>query len=275
MATGVSITSVQFRNFKALENFSLALEETNILVGPNNSGKSTIIGAFRVLAVGLRRAATLKPELVARRDGAAGYRIPTDLIPISLENAQTDYKDVEATVIFRLSNGNRLRLSFDSDDGGCVMYADSTERGIVDRAAFKKEFPISLGVVPVLGPLENREPIVKKETVNQNLATHRASRNFRNFWYFYPEDFELFREQVKETWPGMDISLPEVALDGRLSMFCTEDRITRELYWTGYGFQIWCQLMSHIFRSQGDTVFVIDEPDIYLCSNKTGTLYRR
>jgi AAA15 family ATPase/GTPase len=43
------ITSVQFENFKAFGHFSLSLDEVNILAGPNNSGKSTIIGAFRAL----------------------------------------------------------------------------------------------------------------------------------------------------------------------------------------------------------------------------------
>ena len=65
----------------------------------------------------------------------------------------------------------------------------------------------------------------------------------------------------------MDIRLPEFAADRRLSMFCLEDRITRELYWTGYGFQVWCQLLSHIFRSQSRSMLIIDEPDIYLHAN--------
>ncbi len=268
MGSDESITSVQFRNFKAFEDFSISLDRMNILVGPNNSGKSTVIGAFRVLSMGLRRAATRNPELLGTRDTSLGYRIPRALLPITLENAQTDYQDVEATVTFRLSNGNRLRLAFNKDDEDCILYPVTAEGETVTRAAaFKREFPISLLVVPVLGPLENREQIVAKETVDQNLATHRASRNFRNYWYKYPDDFEAFRQQVIATWPGMDIRPPELAADRRLSMFCLEDRITRELYWTGYGFQVWCQLLSHIFRSQDRSMLIIDEPDIYLHAN--------
>ena len=262
-----TITSVQFRNFKALENFSISLDRMNILVGPNNSGKSTIIGAFRVLSTGLRRAATRKPEPIGTRGFNLGYRIPRTSLPISLENAQTDYQEVEATVTFRLSNGNRLRLSFDSDDGDCVLYPLVAEGGTVTTVAtFKRQFPISLLVVPVLGPVENQEQIVSRDTVVQNLATHRASRNFRNYWHYYPEDFDAFRDQVKATWPGMDISKPETS-DRILTMFCWEGRIPRELYWTGYGFQVWCQLLSHIFRSQNRSMLVIDEPDIYLHPN--------
>ena len=266
MASDESITSVQFRNFKALENFSISLDHVNVLVGPNNSGKSTVIGAFRALSIGLRRAAIRNPEPIGTRDISFGYRIPRATLPITLENAQTNYQDVEATVTFRLSNGNRLQLSFNADDD-CIMYPLTTEGERVTRAKFKQQFPISLLVVPVLGPVENRESIIQKATVNENLGTHRASRNFRNYWRYYPDDFEEFRQLIIDTWPGMDISPPEVAQDGMLSMFCLEDRMTRELYWTGYGFQVWCQLLSHIYRSQDRTMFVVDEPDIYLHAN--------
>ena len=47
-------------------------------------------------------------------------------------------------------------------------------------------------------------------------------------------------------------------------MFCREKRITRELFWSGFGFQVWCQLLTHISRAKDATVLVIDEPEIYL-----------
>jgi len=45
---------VDFRRFKAFRAFSLQLRHFNILVGPNNAGKSTILAAFRILAAALR-----------------------------------------------------------------------------------------------------------------------------------------------------------------------------------------------------------------------------
>ena len=47
-------------------------------------------------------------------------------------------------------------------------------------------------------------------------------------------------------------------------MFCLEDRMTRELYWAGFGFQIWCQLLTHLCRAQDSSLVVIDEPEVYL-----------
>lgn len=62
-------TSVKFKNFKALKHFSVSLREFNVLVGPNNSGKSTILGAFRILAEGIRKASSREPELIIGPDG--------------------------------------------------------------------------------------------------------------------------------------------------------------------------------------------------------------
>ena len=50
-------------------------------------------------------------------------------------------------------------------------------------------------------------------------------------------------------------------------MFCVEDRIPRELYWAGFGFQVWCQMPTFILEGQRASLLAIDEPDIYLHSD--------
>ena len=64
----------------------------------------------------------------------------------------------------------------------------------------------------------------------------------------------------------MDIQRPEITdrMAGELSLFCLEDRMTRELYWAGFGFQVWCQLLTHLVRANTSTLVVVDEPEIYL-----------
>ncbi len=47
-------------------------------------------------------------------------------------------------------------------------------------------------------------------------------------------------------------------------MMCLEDRVPRELYWAGFGFQVWCQLLTHLQRGSEASLIVIDEPEIYL-----------
>lgn len=268
MVDHVTITSVEFRNFKALQYYSLKLQHMNILVGPNNCGKSTIVGAFRALVAGLRRARARSPERLVTPDGLRlGYQISPDTLPISIENVHTDYAETDTTVKFRLSNGNRLLLHFpQQEDRSCMLVPETDGRQVSSPTAFKNAFPITIAMVPVLGPVEHDEVILAEETIRRDLATHRASRQFRNYWYHYREGFEEFAQIVTKTWPGMVIEAPRRAdpISNALVMFCYEKRIPRELFWAGSGFQIWCQLLTHVFRAENHTLLIVDEPEVYL-----------
>jgi hypothetical protein len=184
---------------------------------------------------------------------------------MSLENVHTDYSDDDSSAIFRLSNGNTLELRFPLD-GGCQLIPRTVKRSVRNTTDFKREFPISIVSVPVLGPVDHEEPILDPETIRKSLNTHRASRHFRNYWYYNDEGFEAFAELVSKTWPGMEVEKPDRAdaLSRKLVMFTREERIARELYWSGFGFQVWCQLLTHISRSSSGTLLLIDEPEIYL-----------
>ncbi|HDV5433024.1 TPA: AAA family ATPase [Vibrio cholerae] len=262
----VRISSVKFTNFKALKDYSVSITDTNILVGPNNAGKSTIISAFRILDVALRKAKRRKPERVPYPDGKFGFghRVPEHQISVSLENVATDYNENDSKIEFRLSNKNKLILFF-PNEGGCILFWDTNGASIQTPSKFKSEFPIDIQVVPVLGPLEHEEAFVNEDTVKNALNTHRASRHFRNYWYYFNDSWDDFSKMVSETWSGMVINKPEIdTVNKKLSMFVSENRIDREVYWSGFGFQIWCQLLTHLSRAKSATLVIIDEPEIYL-----------
>jgi hypothetical protein len=136
-------------------------------------------------------------------------------------------------------------------------------------STFKAQFNCSIGFVPILGPLEHNELLFEKEAARLALFNYRAARNFRNIWYHFPEKFEDFRSALIRTWPGMDIDRPTIDMSHgkpRLHMFCPEQRIPREIFWAGFGFQVWCQMLTHIIQGSNSAIFLIDEPDIYLHS---------
>lgn len=266
MVETVRISSVHFSQFKVLARNQLHLEHLSILVGPNNSGKSTIIGAVRALACALRVARSRAPKSLDLSDGPVlGYRISEESLPISLENIHTDYGARDSKVTFNLSNKNKLHLVFPSDEG-CLLVPEVEGGAVTSAAKFRRYFPLKLAVVPVLGPVEHREIRRERDTVVSWLSTHRASRHFRSYWYHFPEYFENFAELVRGTWPGMEVQPPEISdvTTGELSMFCLEERMTRELYWAGFGFQVWCQLLTHLCRAHESSLVVIDEPEVYL-----------
>lgn len=75
-----------------------------------------------------------------------------------------------------------------------------------------------------------------------------------------------YSKLVCEGWARLELCSPEfvAGTPGHVDAFFVESPITREIYWTGFGFQVWMQMMYHAFRANKNSVLVMDEPDIYL-----------
>lgn len=240
----------------------------NVLVGPNNAGKSTILAAFRILESAMRRATSRRAEPIHGPAGATfGHTVDVSASSVAEENFFHDYDfDEPAHVRFRLSNGNSLTLHFPEREV-CHLIPDAQGQPCLTPSAFRKQFRCPIGFVPILGPVEHRERLYERDAARLALSSYSAARNFRNIWYHYPERFDEFRTLVRRTWPGMDVERPEVERSyerARLMMWCPEERKPREIFWTGFGFQVWCQMLTHLIQSQNKSIFLIDEPDIYL-----------
>ncbi len=262
---------MRFSRYKAFREFSLSIDRFNILVGPNNAGKSTILGAFRILAEAIRKAKAKSPTFVQGPTGSVlGYEVNLENIPVATENVFHNYdEDQSPTVSFRISNGDHLTLFFPRR-GICNLVCDTLGKTIRSPSAFRQHFGLEIGFVPILGPVEHNEPLYQKEAAREAVLTHRASRNFRNIWHHYPEAFAEFRSLIQSTWPGMDIKEPEIDSSYEkplLRMFCPEERIDREIFWAGFGFQVWCQMLTFMVVNRDASLFIIDEPDIYLHSD--------
>ncbi len=266
------ITSITFRNYKSFNKFTVSLDSFNILVGPNNAGKSTVIGVFKLLAEGIRKARAKKPIYIRNPKGnqVLGYEIDLEQVPIATENVFHNYNDESPAVIrFRLSDAAFLQIFF-PERGKCYLNYESDIRTIDSPKDFKQYVDIEIGFVPVLGPVDHEEKLFQKEAARLAIINYTASRNFRNIWFHYDEDFDEFKELVKTSWPGLDIEKPERNNSKNpptLDMFCPENRMPREIFWAGFGFQVWCQMLTYIVKNKKSSVFLIDEPDIYLHSD--------
>ncbi len=260
----MKLESIEIENYKGFRKYYISFKDINILTGKNNSGKSTVISAFRLLEVALKKRNKNFHKLNFL-ENLWGFVVPKSTIPISTENAINDYQGGFAKIKFNFTNYNYLYIIFNEDSFCFLAFEPWGEE--INNSSFKKRFPLSVLAIPHLGPLEHNEHLVEKETVMSNLTTHRASRNFRSYWYYFPEKFELFSKMIQETWPGMEIELPEILLDNKnkiMVQYCKENRMTREVFWFGVGFQVWCQILTHISRAEKDDLIVLDEPEIYL-----------
>ncbi len=262
------INSIRFINFKALEDFTIYLKDFNVLTGPNNNGKSTILDGLRVLQAAYRYASRYNPKAIQSPYGNVkyGYEIPESTIPIILENIQTNFNTSEPSVIyFKLEQGKQLSLYFHVDHP-TYLFFDTPNKTPFTASSFRKEFSLNISIVPTLGPFEVEEELLEPEYVKRWYGSRRSPRMFRSYWFYNPTKFAEFKQQVEDSWNGMSISFPERkgTFSKEVVMFCEENRMPREICWSGFGFQIWLQLLTHILNSKEANLIVVDEPEIYL-----------
>lgn len=264
-----TFTALRLKNFKRFEEFFIKLGQGNLLVGPNNSGKSSILDAFRLLDACFRNARTRNPSYIDISGAGVfpGYHVPETVLPFSLDNITYNYTDEDSLVEFTGSNGVKVAIRL-HPNRPTRFYIDAGAKWLATSSKFRSAFPVDLVIVPALAPLEAQEEYVTDETVKRNASTRLASRVLRNFWFrASAAEFEAFKEDVRRAWPEVELKKPELKARSHplvVQMFFSENRMDREVQWAGYGFQIWLQIQTHLARCGSGSIIIIDEPDIYL-----------
>jgi energy-coupling factor transporter ATP-binding protein EcfA2 len=284
----VVLKDLVLSNFKAFEGFRLSLRPgLNLLVGPNNAGKSTLISALRASAAMMQIAR--RPQGNTRReDGGYYYRVQyftNTQVGLEDPNLRYNFQSVDTRLKLSLPDRAQLRACWpaatDDDPYFYFVYADSAEL----QPPIRSISCPAVGVVPVITPLEHREQTLTRDYVMRNLATRLASRHFRNQLLLLSRDagtenataFQDFLGFIEPWLPEMELDVPEVR-EGEKSfevdLFYREGRFTREVAWAGDGMQVYLQLLLHIFRARSADVIILDEPDVYLHADVQRRLLR-
>lgn len=260
--------SIAFENYKRFERFNISCRETNIFVGPNNAGKSTILDSLRIFGAVHRYAQRTRPTY-AEHDGVGGcatYTLPHTLIGMPIENVVRNYGDDVAKITIVLQNDSTVHMHL-HPERPVLAFVESDERVPRTTREYNNLVPVDLIVVPALSALESDEEYVLDETVSRNENTRLASRNFRNIILRKTQDeFIKFRELVSQGWENIDLLRPEITRREKpyVTMMYSENRFERELCWSGFGFQVWLQMALQFLRGDKNSLLVLDEPDIYL-----------
>lgn len=287
------IKSLHLRNFKGFERFDISFGRESWLVGPNNAGKSTIIAALRTAARMVAFAQRRRPEHFAM-DGLVqvpAHAFSAGQFGLIEENIRHEFRDAETRFEVTFADGARLIAvwpSPESEEDAFFYLRSAQDIHVRTTAAARSELP-SIGVVPILSPVEHEEARLSDEHVRANLAGRLASRHARN---------QLRRLKLQEpSVDGYDDRLAEFLDWARpwtqdfrvgelveratergflLDVFCREagSHSERELFWAGDGIQVWIQLLMHLFRNQARDVVVFDEPDLYLHADLQRRLVR-
>ena len=177
------IQRIDLSNFKAFQKFSASFGNNAILLGPNNAEKSTLISVLRLAARMMRQASRIKPT-VARRAGGIVRRCHTfsaENWEFVDENIRHEFSETETSFAVRLSNGVTLRAIWpgaESNEDASVgfFYLESSTANISNIAAIKRSVG-TLGVIPVLSPIEHRENVLEESYFWTQRDTRHATRD--------------------------------------------------------------------------------------------------
>jgi AAA15 family ATPase/GTPase len=187
------LEKLKLKNFRCFEDFTIEFDKFNVIVGKNNSGKSTIIDALKLVS-NVVRYAPYRNRYLEDRD-----------IPFSTVNLKYNYNDDEESLVFaKFSDGTEIEIIFPIEER---PYANllRNSKNIRDKLAREK----ILGIIPPVGTFDDEEKLGDRDYVGSVMISHLTPRHFRNIWYYYRKGFEEFQELIEKTWPGYSIDSPE------------------------------------------------------------------
>ncbi len=269
---------IELDNFKAFERLSAAFGKSTFVVGPNNAGKSTLLSALRLASGLLRQASRVGPDRTGmyKANQYLGYGFDSERLGLVEENLRHEFRDVETSIHLVFDGGARLRAvwpaGLDEDDrpASPFFFVEVDNRPQPRTpAAVRAAFP-TIGVVPMLAPIERTETVLDPKTVKRDLGGRLSSRHFRNELHLLPEnEFEQYRQLVRRRAPEIELRSLDLRMAPggmQLDLFYEDEghRVPKEICWAGDGLQVWLQVLYQINRLRDVDVLILDEPDIYL-----------
>lgn len=279
-----SLKSLKLVNYKGFENHTINLRRTNVLVGANNAGKSTALGALRLIVAMLPQARRVTPSETGEVEGRStrGWPITAAAVEASAfsgENIRHDFRPKETRIEVTTNTGVRLVACWPNIEdyppdeppprGMYFVFPPDGGPMIKPRMAAQNLVP-TVAVVPTLTPLDDRESYVSDETLRRHMTSRKASRYVRNaLWRLDDEEWREFTSYVYERTPelsNLSLHRAQGTPEDDFDLFYSEEgtRHEREIGWAGDGIQIWLQALFHLWRQRECDVVILDEPDVFL-----------
>ena len=266
------LTALQISNFRKFDHYEVEFGMRNLMVGPNNAGKSTLIEALRLLSTVVNRFGGLNfvgpPEWL---DGAERSRgVAPSLKGLDFDLGREtfhQYADPPAVVSGRFAGGSTVTVYVGAGADLFAVVRDPDGVAITSKSHARLFGQPRIGIQPQVGPLARRERPLADRYVKKALDSTLAPTHFRNQLRLLDHHFEAFKEAAERTWPALrvdGVELVGLGDDLHLELFLRDGAFVGEVAAMGHGLQMWLQLMWFLARSSDDGTIVLDEPDVYM-----------
>lgn len=286
------LTNIKIENFKKLGCISFSLSQSLVIIGPNNSGKSTIFQALCLWEIGVKNyiAAYKKKDL--NRQGAITIN-RRDLLNSPISDARFLWKSKKVTQRNNAGAGQThvpLSVELEGDNKG-VKWSCKAEFTFSNTESFsckiisgllqivelyENDNGIYFGFLQPMSGISTSEDKLTQGSIDRKLGEGKTAEVLRNicFEILNPETVSKHNMSSEENWTklchvikrmfGADLQKPEfIKATGLISLEYIENDIKYDISSGGRGFQQTLLLFSYMFANP-HTILLLDEPDAHL-----------
>lgn len=287
------LTRIRIRNFKRFGNVNIELGKTVVLIGPNNSGKTTALQALALWEIGLRlwnekRMGKSSPE---KRPGVTINR--NDLIALPVPNANLLWRDLHVRSVDRSDCPQRtenVRIDIIVDGiSNDIPWTCGLEFDYANEESFycrplrlteeekprRMEVPtlageIKVAFLPPMSGLAAVEPKWEPGRVSVLIGEGQTAQVLRNLCHQIYEkaavdsSWDQLVGHIKSLFGVLLLPPRYIKERGEITMaYQEQNKIQLDISSAGRGLQQTLLLLAHLY-SNPKTILLLDEPDAHL-----------
>ncbi len=293
------LTKLRARNFKCFEEVEIALGNPVVLIGPNNSGKTTLLQALALWTIGLQRWQEKRSERQSQARKRPGVTINRqDLLTIPHPQANLLWRDLQTRFTSRSGDDKqetqniRIELTASGvDDQGpweCGLEFDYAnpesfycrplrldEDGWERMPVPEQAAGVKVAFLPPMSGLAAIETRLDPGALNVRIGEGRTAEVLRNLCYIVSQNqSERWDELTRQidTLFGVQLNRPRYLEErGEITMKYQQKHSRKkkgkslelDLSSSGRGLQQTLLILVYMYASPG-AVVLLDEPDAHL-----------
>ncbi len=289
------LTKLTIRRFKQFEDVEIELGSPAVLIGPNDSGKTTALQALALWEIGVRRWSEKRGGKKTTPEKRPGVTINRrDLITVPVPNAIFLWHDLDVRSVTH-DNGKQSTTNIrvdvivegvdDAQKWVCGLEFDYANPEsfycrplrIPGDTDGKQRMPVppqalatKIAFLPPMSGLAAQETRLDPGAINVRVGEGRTAEVLRNLCYGIYDDgvgdrrWGTLCTRIKDLF-GIELDAPEyVAERGEVTMtYRTRSGVKLDLASSGRGMQQTLLLLAHLSENPG-SVLLLDEPDAHL-----------
>lgn len=284
------LTKLTIRNFKTLEQAEIPLGQAVVLIGPNNSGKTTALQALSLWQTGLQEWSQRR-SVGSEADQRSGVTVnrrtlthtpvaDTKLLwhglKVSSVTRQNGAQDTQKVFVDVVVDGESAGVSWtcgiefyhaNQESVYCRPLRSGDPKGSMRMPIPREATEVKIALLPPMSGLASEEPEVQPGRIAVLLGEGQTAQVLRNLclrvFQTKPYAWASIKSELYKTF-GANLGDPERnSARGSIDLKYRQNGVSLDLPSAGRGMQQTLLLLAHLHDNSG-SVLLLDEPDAHL-----------